>query len=79
MTLKAAIAVKRYAANSPQKALVRSAAQIRQCPVALAAAAMRIERHSCEPAVMRPSGSSMTSGRVSSTPAPSTMCATRQS
>ena len=52
---------------------------MRQGPDALEAAALRSARHSCEPALMRPSGSSITSGRVASTPAPSTMCATRQS
>ena len=43
------------------------------------AAALRTVRHSGEPAVIRPSGSSITSGSKSSTPAPSIMCVARQS
>ena len=56
------------------------AVETRQGPFTLpAVAAARSERQADEPAVMRSSGSSITSGNVSSTPAPSNACVNRQS
>ena len=55
------------------------AVETRQGPFTLPAAAARSERQAEEPAVMRSSGRSITSGNVSSTPAPSRACVSRQS